>query len=189
MQYGIFLATTLSLTWFGCGPVAAQEVVHALSGTFQKVNPQTKTIQISTNDGSEGVFSFRFDSGKTEVAFERDVQDRVKPVASFAKVNEPIVIYYYGNDAVRIAVGVQDLGSGPLDTVEGVISRLDKRHQQISIKDSSGKEHTLQIDPKTMADSPMGAIPAKRLSASKGDNVRVIATKASGTETALFIHD
>ena len=189
MRHSVYVLAFLSVTWLACRKATAQEIVHALSGTFQHVDPQSKTIQVATNDGSEGTFSFQSHSGTTEIAFERDVQDRVTPAASFDKAKEPVIVYYYGDGALRTAVGVQDLGPGPLDIVEGVVTRLERRHQQISIRDSSGTERTFPIDPKAMADSPAGAVPANRLSAAKGDHVRVIATKTTGAETALFIHD
>ncbi len=171
------------------GQAAAQEVVHALSGTVKKVDPQAKTIQVATNDGSEGTFSFPSSGGSTELNFDRDVKDRTTPVASFNKPNDQVVLYYYGNASVRTAVAVQDLGPGPLDTVEGAVTKFNKHQRAISVKDASGKEQTFQIDPKAMADSTNGAIPAEKLSPSKGDNVRVIARQANGTETALFIRD
>ena len=189
MRYSFCVIALCSFGWYGCGAAAAQEIVHALSGMSQKVDQESRTIQVATNDGSEGTFAFPPTTSKTKVDFERDVQGRATPVASFAKVNEHIVIYYYGTGDLRTAVGVQDLGPGPFDTVEGTVTKFDKHHEQISVRDSSGKEHSFQIDPKAMADSPEGAVPANRFSASKGDNVRVIANKGSGVETALFIRD
>lgn len=171
------------------GSASAQEIVHALSGTVTKVDPQAKTIQVTTNDGSEGTFSYPSQKGATEVSFDRDVKGRTTPVASFDKTNEQVVVYYYGNDSVRTAVAVQDLGPGPFDTVEGTVTKFNRKQREISVKDGSGKEWSFTIDPKAMADSTMGAVPGDRFSPSKGDNVRVIATKASGGETALFIRD
>jgi hypothetical protein len=166
-----------------------QEIVHALSGTVTKVDPQSRTIQVTTNDGSEGLFSYPATGGKTEVSFDRNVKDRTTPVGSFNKINEQVIVYYYGDSSERTAVAVQDLGPGPFDTVEGTVTKFDKHQHRITVKNASGKEQTFQIDPKAMADSMEGAVPGDRFSPSKGDNVRVIATKANGTETALFIRD
>ncbi len=188
MRYGIGVAL-LSLSFSSCGAAGAQEIVHALSGTVQKVDTQSKTLQVGTNDGSEGTFSFPPSASKAQVEFDRDVQGRTAPVATFTKLNENVVVYYYGNGNVRTAVGIQDLGPGPFDIVDGTVSKFDKHHQQITVKDSSGKAHDFAIDPKAMADSTTGAVPANRFSPSKGDNVRVIATKTTGAEKALFIRD
>ena len=171
------------------GQSAAQEIVHALSGTVTKVDSQARTIQVTTNDGSEGTFTYPATSGSVEVSFDRDVKDRTTPVASFSKTNEQVIVYFYGNGSERTAVAVQDLGPGPLDTVEGTVTKYNKHGHELVVKNVSGKEQSFQIDPKAMADSPDGAVPADKFSPSKGDNVRVIATKANGTETALFIRD
>ena len=183
-----FLVVFIAVFCLGHTAVA-QEVVHALSGTVEKVDPQARTILLKTNDGSEGLFSYPSQKGATEMSFDRDVQDRTTPVASFTKLNEQVVVYYYGNGDQRTAVAVQDLGPGPFTIVQGTVSKFNKHAHQISVKDASGKESTFSIDPKAMADSMTGALPGDRLSPSKGDNVRVIATKASGASTALFIRD
>ena len=167
----------------------AQEVVHALSGTVQAINPAARTIQIKTNDGSEGLFSYPPQKSATEMNFDRDVRDRTVPVASFTKLNEQVVVYFYGDSQQRTAVAVQDLGPGPFDIVEGTVTKFNKHQHQITVKDATGKQQTFSIDPKAMADSMTGALPGDRLSPSTGDNVRVIATEASGTGKALFIRD
>ncbi len=173
-----------------CGHVAAaQEVVHALSGTVEQINPQARTIQLKTNDGSEGVFSYLSQKSTTEMNFDRDVKDRTVPVASFNKLNEQVVVYFYGDGDQRTAVAVQDLGPGPFDIVEGTVTRFNKHQHQVTVKNAAGTEQTFTLDPKAMADSMTGAVPGDRLSPSKGDNVRVIATNTSGNGTALFIRD
>ncbi len=45
---GCFSLATLSAT--------AQEVVHALCGTVRSIDSSAKTITVSTDDGSEGLF-------------------------------------------------------------------------------------------------------------------------------------
>ncbi len=189
MRYASGAVMALAAATLCAGPAAAQEIVHALSGTVTKVDPAARTIQVTTNDGSEGTFSYPAQQGATEVSFDRDVKGRTIPVSSFSKTGDQVVVYFYGNSSVRTAVAVQDLGAGPFDTVEGTVTKFNKHTHQISLKDSSGKEQTFQIDPKAMADSMNGAVPADKFSPSKGDNVRVIASKGGSPETAMFIRD
>lgn len=189
MRYCGLSMAIVALGVFAVGSAGAQEIVHALSGTVTKIDAQARTIQVTTNDGSEGIFSFPAMKGNTEVSFDRDVKGRTTPVASFNKPNDQVVVYYYGNGSVRTALAVQDLGNGPLDVVEGTVTKFDKHQHKLTVKADSGKEQTFAIDPKAMADSAMGAVPADRFVPSKGDNVRVIASKAPGVETALFIRD
>lgn len=168
-------------------PATAQEVVHALSGTLTKVNRQARTIQVRTNDGSEGVFNFPRQG--TDMDFDRDVKQETTPVASFSKQAGTVIVFYYGNNATRTAVAVKDLGSGPFDTVEGTVTKFNKHQHTLSVKDNSGKEHNFQLDPKAVADSMNGAVSGDKFDPQKGDNVRVIASGSGGTETALFVRD
>ena len=114
---------------FWVGAASAQEIVHALSGTVTHIDPQSRTMQVKTNDGSEGSFSFPAAKGSTEVSFDRDVKDRTVPVDTFNKPDEQVIVYYYGNGSVRTAVAVQDLGTAPLDVVEGTVTKFDKNRK------------------------------------------------------------
>lgn len=189
MQYTAVCGGVLTVLLAGAMPAAGQEIVHALSGTVQKIDTQARTIQLKTNDGSEGIFQFP-SSAKTEVDFDRNVQGRTTPISKFSKTGESVVLFFYGNqDSTRTAIAAQDLGSGSLDIVEGNVTSFNRKQRKLSIKTSSGAEQSFVIDPKAMADTAYGAISADKFSPSKGDNVRVIAAKAGAGETALFIRD
>jgi phosphotransferase system IIA component len=164
----------------------AQQIVHALSGTVTKVDATAHTLQVKTNDGSEGVFTFT-PNGTAEVSFDRTVKSEVTPVASFNKQDDTVVVFYYGNSSTRTAVAVQDLGPGPFQAIEGTVTRFNKHQHELTLKDANGKEQTFHMGEKAVADSMNGAVPGDRFEPSKGDNVRVIAAK--GTDTALFVRD
>lgn len=166
----------------------AQEIVHALSGKAVSIDAQAKTLQIKTNDGSEGDFQFP-PTKSQEMSFDREVQGRTTPLSAFNKVGDDVVVFYYGNGGVRTAVAVQDLGSGPLTTIEGTVTAFNRHQQTLSVKQDTGKTQSFKIDPKAMADSPMGAVAADRFAPQKGDHVRVIAKVQDSGQTALFIRD
>lgn len=187
MRVQLQIAGALALGALLVAPATAQEVVHALSGTLTRVDPQARTIQLKTNDGSEGVFNFPRQG--TDVEFDRDVKQETTPVASFSKQQGTVVVFYYGNDATRTAVAVKDLGTGPFDTVEGTVTKFNKHQHTLAVKDSNGKERTFQIAPKAVADTMNGAVPGDKFEPQKGDNVRVLAKADGGTETAVFVRD
>lgn len=187
MRYlpGRVCLSVLLLTSFA----SAQEIVHALSGTLIRVDPAQHRIVIKTNDGSDGTFAFPSGHAQ-EVSFSNDVKGRTTAVAQYkGTAGDNVVLYFYGGDPMRTAVAIQDLGAGPLDDVEGTVSRWDHHKQILTIKNSTGQEQSFKMSPKAMADSPTGAVAADHLDPSKGDNVRVIATKGSSPETAVFVRD
>lgn len=167
---------------------AAQEIVHALSGTVMSVNPQAKTIQINTDDGSGGQFNLTSNPHAT-LDFNKDVKGEVKPATTFDKSNTEVVVFYYGNNAIRNAVAVQDLGAGPFTKVEGTVVKCNKHDHTVSIKDSMGKQQTFQISSKAVADTPDGVVQADRFEPQKGDDINLVATNANGKPTAVFLHD
>ena len=184
--YAVLCCATIAVVLFA-GSAGAQEVVHALSGTVTNVNPNAKTLQLTTNDGSEGTFAF--ETQKADVNFNRDVRENATPVTSFNKLKDTVVVFYFGNGTTRTVLAVQDLGQGPFDIVEGTVAAYNKHQHQLSISTGSGKTRLFNIDQKAVADTMNGAVPAIKFEPQKGDNVRVIANKTSGTETALFVRD
>ncbi len=102
---------------------AAQEVVHALSGTVEKIDSAAKTLLLKTNDGSEGVF--QLPSAGVNMEFDREVKARTTPAATFTKTGTEIILYFCGNGDVRTAVAIQDLGSTQLVNTAGTVSKFD----------------------------------------------------------------
>jgi hypothetical protein len=180
LQGGLLMAaltfTTMAAT--------AQSVVHALTGVVTAVNPQTKTIHINPDDGSQGLF-YILTKTDAPLEFQKSLRAASTPAASFTATNNEAIVFYIGDDTIRTAVALQDLGPGPLVKSIGTVIKLDKH--AISIKNASGAEETFQIDPKTVADASDGVVEGKKFDVSKGAQVRVIATTSNGVQTAVFI--
>lgn len=170
------------------GAAGAQEIVHAVSGTVMKVDPQAKTLRIKTNDGTEGLFTVTSKPGM-QVSLDRDIKDHTTDAATFNKAADTVVVFYYGNADTRSAVAVQDLGPGPFTKVEGTVTKWNRHQQMLTLKDTSGKEHTFHIDPKAVAETMDGAVPGNRLDPQKGSDALVLASTGSGTPAALYIRD
>lgn len=177
----------LSMCLMLAGSAAAQEVVHALTGTVVNVNPQAKTMLVNTDDGSSGQFALADASSKLD--FNKAVKDEVKPAATFDKNNAQVIVFYYGDNSVRTAVGVQDLGAGPFVKTQGTVVKVNRHDHTVTIKDGSGKPMSLHISSTAMADTPDGVVPGDKFDPSKGDNISVVATNDNGVEKALFLHE
>jgi hypothetical protein len=166
----------------------AQEVVHALAGTVTSINPTQQTIIIKTDDGSEGLFK---DLIKSNVSFDfdRNVRAAAIPASSFTNKGAHVIVYYFGGGDVRTAVALQELGAGPLQKVSGSVYKFNKHEHLLTIKDAAGTNESFRIDPKTVAETPWGAVEGEKFDPGKGDRVRVTAVLANGAEDALFIRE
>lgn len=166
---------------------AAQEVVHALSGTVEKIDPAAKTLLLKTTDGSEGLFQLPLPGVNME--FDREVKERTTPAAAFTKTGTEIILYFYGNGDVRTAVAVQDLGSTKLVNTAGTVSKFDKHHHTHTLKTTAGASQTFAVDPKSVADTSNGVIDGQKFEPSKGDDLRVVASSTNGAGNALFLRE
>jgi hypothetical protein len=164
----------------------AQQIVHALTGKVVAISATSKTIQVDTDDGSQGNFDV-LTQKDVLLSFEKNVKAMTVPATTYSKADSHVVVFFYGDDSARTVVAVEDLGSGPLTTDLGTVVKLDKHAHQITIKGDSGDEKTFQIDGKTLADSFYGVTEGQKFSADKGAKVRITASVENGTPTALFI--
>jgi hypothetical protein len=164
----------------------AQQVVHALAGTVSNINPTNKTIVISTDDGSEGLFK-DMTAMNLSVDFAKDLRADSTPADAFSKKGTHVIVYYFGDGDERTAVALQDLGGGPLKKISGSVTKFNRHEHLLTIKDSAGASESFRIDPKTVAETPVGAVEGERFDPEKGEQVRVTATLANGGPEALFI--
>ena len=166
---------------------SAQEVVHALTGVVTAIDPAGKTIQLKTDDGTEGLFTTVKKPGVSLDPYNaKVVQADAKPAAAFTATNTQVLVYFIGYADVRTAVAIENLGPGPFEKVVGTVTKLDKHTHQLTIKAPSGEE-SFKIDAKTVGEAAEGVVNGDKLDLDSGTQVRVIATKANGKLTALFI--
>jgi hypothetical protein len=171
---------------FAAFAVHAQEVVHALAGVVSSINPAQKTIDIKTDDGSEGLFK---DLTKPDLSldFVKTVRADSTPAGDFNKKGDHVIVYYFGDFDQRTAVALKDLGQGPLEKISGTVTKYNRHEHLLTIKDTSGTSQSFRIGPQTVAESAVGAVEGERFAPEKGEQVRVTATPANGSEEALFI--
>jgi uncharacterized protein YjdB len=179
----VFLFTAvLSLS---TAATSAQQIVHALTGKVTAVYPASKTIEIDTDDGSQG--SFDIMTQNVPISFEKNVKAMTVPASSFNKAAISVVVFYFGQEGNRTIVAVEDLGPGPLANETGTVVKMDKHAHLLTIKSAAGQEQTYHIDAKTLADSSYGVMEGQKFSPDKGTKVKVTATTQNGESTALFI--
>jgi hypothetical protein len=166
--------------------VHAQEVVHALCGTVRSIDSTNKTITVVTDSGTSAQFK---ETAKPEVRldFDKRIHADVVSADAFTKNEAHVIAYYYGNGDVQTAVAFQDLGTGPFEDSSGTVVKFDRHERVLTLKKASGAEVSFHLDPKTVAETPYGAMEGLELDAKDGDQLQVTASSVNGNETALFI--
>jgi hypothetical protein len=175
---GCFLPTTLAAT--------AQEVVHALCGTVRSINSMAKTVNVETDDGSEGFFK-DFTRPTVSLDFDKRIRAEATTADAFTKNGVSVIVYYFGDSDVRTAVALQDLGPGPFEKTSGTVVKFHRNEHVLTLKNKSGVEESFHISPETVAETAMGAMEGYKLDLEGGDQVRVTVSAEQGSETALFI--
>jgi hypothetical protein len=182
------LGLCVAVCWFAAFSASGQEVVHSLTGTIKSVNSSAGTIEVNTDDGSEGLFK---DMTKSHVSVnvDRKFLAELVPAAGFtSKGPQTVIVFYYGDNAVRTAVGLLQIGMGPLETNSGNVARFDKHAELLTVQTSSGGEKTFQISSKTVAETSVGAVLGRRFTPEKGEQIRVISSSENGKDIARYVY-
>ena len=180
--------TILVLSCLALGPAIAsgQQAVHAVAGTVTAINAKTKLITVTTDDGSEGKFTYGNKPDGT-LDFDKNVSADSTPASTFTAVGDHVVVYYCGYDDIRTVVALHDMGKGPLAKITGHVVKYDKRDRTLIIKNDAGAKQTIQLSPKAVAETSGGVVEANKFQPESGDQVRVTVDSTTGTDTALFI--
>lgn len=140
LAYGLGVAT----------PVAAQNPppghgTIALEGTMKKFYRAANTIIVATIDGVEHVYRF---------AKDLVVHGGQKPGGDpFAGLREgsTVVVHFTVEGAERSAHEIDRLGDDGLAVTEGIVSRIDRKRKQITVRYDNGKRETFGLTDRAAA--------------------------------------
>lgn len=175
---GYFFLATIAAT--------AQEVVHAFCGTIRSINSTTKTITVGTDDGTARLFNESTESN-VSLDFDKTIRAEAIAVDGFTKIGVRVILCYFGGGDAQAAVALEDLGTGPFKESSGTVVKFDRHERVLTLKNDSGVEESFHLNPKTVAETPYGAVEGLELDAKDGDQVQVTASPVNGNETALFV--
>ena len=163
----------------------AQQVVHALTGTVSSIDNATKTISVFQDNGEQGEFSDATNA-RVHLAIDKKIVLDTTAADAFKKTGAYVIVFYYGHDSDRSAVAFKNLGAGPFTSSTGTVVKFEGK-RSIEVADSSGATQIFKLTPETIAEGYMGAVDGFKISAQKGDKVRVVASGEKGSATALFV--
>lgn len=166
---------------------AAQEVIHALTGTIASINGSTGTVTVLQDNGTKADYQEK-SNGKTRVSFDKRIAAETTAADDFHQSGAYVIVFYYGLDS-RTAVAFKKLGPGPFTSATGTVEKYDGHSHTLSLTDSTGAVKTYRIDDKTVAESNFGVVDGDHFDPQKGDHIRIVASKGSGSPNALFVRD
>jgi hypothetical protein len=185
MQRKSGLALTIALTAC-CAAASAQMVVHAVSGTVKAINPASKTMDVTVENGDTSEFKLAANA-KVTLDFDNALRSDSMDANKFQKVGDYAVVYYYGYDDDRTAVAVKDLGAGPFQKIDGTVVNFDKRNRMMTVKDDAGKTETFALGAHLVVDLGVNVESGRSYDPRKGYSVRVTYTSEGGKNTAVFV--
>jgi hypothetical protein len=166
--------------------MAAQEMIHALTGTVIAIDKNAKTITVLQDSGSRAEFK-EMANAKTPIVFDKKVAGETTAANAFETSGAYAIVFYYGDGPDQTIVALKDLGPGPFKATVGTVKKFEGRAHSILVEDEAGREQTVQINSATVAETDSGVVEGMKFQAQKGDQIRVVSTDLSGVPTALFI--
>jgi len=169
-------------------PSAAQEVVHALTGTVSSIDAAARTITVFQDNGTQGVYGVMSDP-KTHLAFDKKVSAGTTAAAEFKQSGAYVIVFYFGSNRNPTVAAFKSLGAGPFTSTVGKIDKFDTHDHTILVEDSTGKTQTYRIDANTIAETSFGVQEGLKARIQPGDQVRVVSAASDGSQTALFLRE
>lgn len=166
----------------------AQEVVHALTGTVSSIEAEAKTITVFTDKGSQAQFR-PLANPQAKLVFDKKIRANATAAETFNENGKYVIVFYFGTSDIRTAVALRSLGAGPFTSATGTVVKFDGKSHSITIKDSSGTVQSFNITADTIAETGVGVMDGFKFHTDQGNQVRVVASTATGSPTVLFIHE
>jgi len=157
----------------------AQDVVTAVHGTIEKLDPATKTVVVKTADGTEHSMQF---VDKTAVHGAQAGEEGTKESFHGLKEGTEVVAHYTEKGGKATAVEIDRVGKDGLKGTEGTISKLDRPGKTISVKMADGTEHTFELTGRAAKDGGKDIGEGTE----KGTKVVVYSSEKAGTDVAHF---
>lgn len=169
-----------------CASAGAQMVVHAVSGMVKAINPDSKTMDVTVDDGQTSQFKLPTNA-KVTLDFDKALQSDSTEAGKFQHVGDYVVVYYYGYGNDVTAVAVKDLGAGPFQKVEGTVVSFDKHARTMTVKDDAGKSSVIALDDHLVVDSGMSVAGGRGYAPQKGYHLIVTYAQTGDKSSAVFI--
>jgi hypothetical protein len=158
---------------------AADDVVHAVDGTVEKVDTGTKTVVVKTADGTEHTFHYL---GDVTVDGSKDA---AKGTVKGVTVGSKVAVHYTVEGTKETAHEFDNIGDDGLKATEGTVTHIDKGAKTISVKTADGTVDTFHFSERAAKDTGEGIGKGTEKTA----KVTVYYTDKAGVKTAHFVKE
>jgi hypothetical protein len=156
---------------------AAEDVVHALEGTVQKVDAATKTVVVKAADGTVHTFHYLGD------VTVHGVKDASRGTVDGVKEGSQVAVHYTVTGSKETAHEFDNVGEDGLKETEGTVTHVDRGAKTIAVKTADGSEQTFHFTDRAAKDT--GEDIGK--GTEKSTKVTVYYTEKAGVKTAHFV--
>ena len=122
-----------------------------LEGTVKAVYRATNVVIVATLDGVEHMYHF------TKDLLVHGGKGSGVDALEGLREGTTVVIHSSGTGANQSAVEIDRLGDEGLKTTEGVVTNIDRRQREITIRFDNGTKETLQLTERAAAEAGSGA--------------------------------
>jgi hypothetical protein len=130
-------------------PIPGTTGTLALEGSVDKVYAGAHSALVTAGDGVKHLIHF---TDRTVVHGDHDPH---APLNSL-KAGSRVVVHYTMDGTRKAAVEIDRIGAGGLAEAEGVVTRIDRQAQRLSIRLADGTTETLQLSERAARDAGRG---------------------------------
>jgi len=135
-------------------PIGGVTGTIATEGSMKAFYRGAKEIIVTTADGIDHVFRFAKD------LIVHGGKHPGPDALAGLREGTTVVVHYTTNGAGLAAREIDVIGPEGLQTTEGTVIRLDRRHQQITVRHDDGKTETFRLSDRAVAEATAAAEPA-----------------------------
>jgi hypothetical protein len=172
----IVLLTSGALTPLGAQSPPPVQGTVALEGTMKKFYRAANVVIVTTIDGVEHVYHF------TKDLVVHGGRGPAVDALEGLRQGSTVVVHYTPNGGEQAAREIDVISDEGLKVAEGVVTRLDRRRQQISVRYTDGRTETFRLTERAAAEAPKDADNA----ATAGLKVAIYYTDENGRKVVHF---
>jgi phosphotransferase system IIA component len=143
---GLLLAGTTVVRGQQGPPIEAPMGTIPLEGIVQKTSEGSHTVVVKTKDGIEHLFHL---TGRTAVHGAKAAGD---DALRGLEEGSTVVVHYIAEGDHLTAYEVDRIAGDGLQTVEGTVTKVDRRAKTISIRLADGSQQTLRLTERAASD-------------------------------------
>jgi hypothetical protein len=121
---------------------AVQDVASTVEGTVKKIDSATKTILVTTKDGTEHTFHY---AERTTIHGGEAAGKETKDALHGLKAGTEVAVHFTTKETVDTADEIDRIGADGLKAIEGAFRQIDRGAKTISIVTADGAEHTFRL--------------------------------------------